>query len=85
MAKKNKPKKYEIRTIEDISKMITIGNADNFLKDFRSVIAQWLLIKEIERRKKIPNKIKFTSFKWIDDKEHKIFFTFNPLKNKKKK
>jgi len=82
MAKK-KPQTYNVKTIEDISKLITLDNADNFIKDFRGLISNLLLIKNIAEQKGFDaNEIVMKSFIWIDDGKHKIETEFRPKKKR---
>ena len=64
-------KKYEIVTIEDISKMITRENFQNFFTDMINVYDKYLKIKEDLPKMEMP------SFTWIDDNENNIFATLN--------
>ena len=77
MAKK--PKKYTIRTIEDLCKVITLDNAENVLKDFRAMISQWLYLKTLHPK----SGIKLKEFTWIDDGKHQINFKIDSIKKRK--
>lgn len=80
-----KPKEYNIKTVEDMFKAVTIENVGRFLIDFKAVVANWLLFKAIAEDKKIKqDDINSTSFKWIDDGTDNVKMDFKPKKAKKK-
>jgi len=61
---------YKIETVQDIADCVTLENLENFITDFRGVLASYLLLKSVDKNVKLP---KFT---WIDDGEHSINITF---------
>jgi len=82
MAKK--PKRYTIKTIEDVFNCVTEENAAYFITDFTLLIGQYLEIKRAIKQNKIPKKdYKFDSFIWIDDKKHEGKVVINELKPNK--
>ena len=61
VGKKKKFKEYQITTIEDFMNVVTEKNVDMMTGNFYGMAFQWLKIK------KAYPKMKFKSFKWIDD------------------
>ena len=70
--------KYEIETIEDMFKILTLKNYKRFLKDFRTMIEVSLNTREILNgiskevgKSKFPNEQPITwavkKYSWIDD------------------
>jgi len=68
MSKEKKIRTYTLKTIEDITNVLTNENVDNFLVDFKAWLSYRLKFKEV----KIDNLVKFdnTKFTWIDDGKH---------------
>ena len=70
------PKKYKIETIEDILKVVTLENKENFLKDFSNFLDFRLTtgaISEVtEGKVKVVVK---NSFNWIDDGKNNVNIT----------
>lgn len=63
-----KNKKYEIKTVEDISNLVTKDNFENFLEDFRDIITKLVEIKELCKREigEYPQRL-MKDFIWCDD------------------
>jgi len=61
MAKKKKPKEYEIRSFEDFTNIINEKNCDMICGNFYAMIKQF-----VEMKKKVPE-IQLMGFNWIDD------------------
>jgi hypothetical protein len=68
------PKEYDLKTIEDITNVLTESNIDNFLVDFK----MWLSMRiEFKKIKEAEGVVKFdnTQFRWIDDGKHEADIT----------
>jgi hypothetical protein len=55
-------KKYEIRTIEDILKVISEKNINNFIRDFENFLGIYL-----KSQKHFNGKMKLIKYIWEDD------------------
>jgi hypothetical protein len=64
-----KSKEYKLKTVEDITNVITKDNLDNFLIDFKSWLSLRIGFKEV---KELENAVQFdnSQFRWIDDNKH---------------
>ncbi len=65
-------KSHKIKTIQDISNVVTSENIDNFLKDFEGVLRGHILLKSVANS--TESKIEFGEFEWTDDNKHDITF-----------
>lgn len=63
-------KHYNLKTIEDISKMVNDKNVMNFLTDFNECMIRWVQAKK--KHKLSARKVFMSGMEWIDDWEHKI-------------
>ena len=83
-----KEKRYKIKTIEDITDVITEDNLEYFLKDFKNFLESYLfakqLINSLEEDEGVKKSEKIaSSFTWIDDKKHDAKIIFHGVDDKK--
>lgn len=79
------PKEYKIKTIEDIQKIVTKENIDNFLIDLKGFLLVGLDIKELQEElgsdfveiKREEQGV----FNWIDDGKTEAHITIKVEKN----
>lgn len=66
-------KSYKLVTIQDITKVLTDKNIDNFLVNFKMWLSMRIEFKKVE---KVGDIVKFdnTRFTWIDDGKHEADF-----------
>ncbi len=66
-------KEYEIKTLNDVLRAVTLDNRANFLKDFENFLTIWTttrsLIENVAPDTLEPT-INSIEFKWIDDGKH---------------
>lgn len=62
-------KKHEIKTVEDMLKVVTDENLDSFLKDLGGFLRMSLTMKELAEA--LGESVD-TSFVWIDDGKHDV-------------
>ena len=75
--KKIKPKKYQIKTVQDMFNCVTKKNLDNFMIDLRSLIETYIAFKELvkivgEVEGLPPELAEISSdgYTWVDDGKH---------------
>lgn len=78
-----KSKKHNLKTIEDIVKVINENNIGNFIKDFATFLTFRMKMKEIAKMTKSKVEMPPT-FNWIDDGKNDVNLTINIVENEKK-
>lgn len=64
-------KTHEIRTIEDIFKIVDSENIERFLSDFNASLFQIVAMKKLLTKKEIE-KLNYSVFEWTDDSIKKV-------------
>lgn len=67
-------KKYKIKTIKDILRVINSENKENFIQDFGYFLDIYLINKN-----NFGNNLLDVDFTWIDDKKHNVKVTTNVI------
>lgn len=75
------PKKYEIKTIEDMYNIVTLDNLDRFMGDMYKVFHQLAQVKHNVGEEAFKE-FKFGKSVWIDDDKNNIHYTINGEKLK---
>ena len=68
-------KKFEIRTVNDIFKMINKDNIVDFCSDFNASLVQFVEMKNILKKDEVEG-LEYECFTWIDDKKREITLNF---------
>lgn len=69
-------KTYKIKTIEDLSRVVTQENVENLMTDLKGVMLSLLLARAASNGN--DDEIQMTEFDWIDDGKHEIHCTIEP-------
>ena len=71
--------KHEIKTLQDILRVVTVENSEAFLKDFEAYIATWSLIRttiEAVAPETLEKTVASARFTWVNDGKHDIRLNF---------
>lgn len=70
-------KEYDIRTIDDLIKMIESSNLENLMIDMKLWLLTIIAAKELARADglELADLVHDANFRWIDDGEHNITTT----------
>lgn len=66
-------KAIELKTVEDIIKVVNEDNLQNFIVDFTNYLAMHMALKNVqEKEKDVDVQVDKTVFQWIDDGKNEI-------------
>ena len=73
------PKEHQIKTMNDIFKIINSENIERFLSDFNASLFQIVAMKELLNKKE-QKELEYSVFRWTDDNIKKVSIKLNVKK-----
>ena len=73
------PKEHQIKTMNDIFKIVNSENVERFLSDLNASLFQIVAMKELLNKKE-QKELKYSVFRWTDDDIKKVFIKLNVKK-----
>lgn len=73
------PKEHQIKTMNDIFKIVNSENVERFLSDFNASLFQIVAMKELLNKRE-QKELEYSVFRWTDDNIKKVSIKLNVKK-----